>query len=103
MQGLMIDPSQGTATPAEGHPADVVTGTGHVIHSHNLDNGDTLFYRYGSTEQAWTFVNGRRFAGTLFLAGGHTTIDQFKQWFSFGHVEGVINKTNSKTEPYEKN
>lgn len=90
MQGLIINPRTASATPATGHPADIVTGKGRVIHSHNLDNGDVLFYRLDSDERAWTFVNGRRFAGVTFLAGGHTTIEQFKEWFSFGYIEDNI-------------
>ena len=90
MDGLLIDPRQATAIPVENvHPADVVGGKGHVIHSHNLPNGDTLFYRHGDN-RAWSFVNGKRFGGELFLAGGHTSIEQFKRWFSFGYVEEVI-------------
>ena len=91
MEGMIIDPRQGTATPGKGHPADIVTGKGRVIYSHNLDNGDTLFYRMGADEGAWTFVNGRRFPGTLFLVGGHTTIEEFKQLFTFGYVEQAFN------------
>ena len=86
MEGYLINPVTQKATWVRDVRPESLIGS--TLMTLKLSNGDTLFH--GRSGTGWTLIEGKRVEGAAFLVGGHTTLEEFKEKFSFGFTVDSI-------------